>query len=199
MLAYVFWHWPRPGIASDDYEARQQAFHHALASRGPAALQASYVWRVIGAPWLPTSVSYEDWYVLENSAGLDVLNAAAISDSLREAHDAAASLAAGGVAALYTPSGPRIGLQPSLDGELAQWFAKPEGVRYSALLSQLTPHMAGIWTRMMVLGPAPEFVLLGSDTHALPIEWRAQITRRERIWPPSVYADDAQTDVARED
>lgn len=35
MLAYIFWHWPRPGIASDEYVARQRAFHQALAARGP--------------------------------------------------------------------------------------------------------------------------------------------------------------------
>ncbi len=197
MLAYVFWHWPRPGIASDLYEQRQQAFHQELAERGPTSLRASYIWRVMGAPWTPTSVAYEDWYLLENSAGLDALNAAAVSDALRESHDAAASLAAGGFAALYTPAAPRVGLEPSLEGGTEQWFAKPEGMRYSTLYSRLGPQLEGVWTRMMVLGPTPEFVLLGDDLHALPSEWRAQVTRRERIWPLNRATDSEQVDVIR--
>lgn len=198
MLAYVFWHWPRPGVASDDYVTRQQAFHQALASRGPTALEASYIWRVTGAPWTPVSVAYEDWYLLENSAGLEALNAAAMSDSLREAHDAAASLAAGGMAALYTPSGPRAGMEPLLDGSLAQWFSKPEAMRYSALYQRLGPNLARVWARMMVLGPTPEFLLVGDDIHALPLEWRAQITRRERIWPLEATLDRATAQSAGE-
>lgn len=199
MLAYVFWHWPRPGVASDVYEERQQAFHQALAARGPASLEASYIWRVTGAPWTPNAVAYEDWYLLESSAGLDALNAAAVSDSLREAHDAAAGLAAGGFAALYTPSGPRVGLEPSLAGSLAQWFAKPEAMRYGALYQRLRPNLAHLWARMMTLGPTPEFVLLGEDLHALPSEWRAQITRRERIWPLDALPDGEAAQSIREE
>lgn len=183
MLAYVFWHWPRPGVAYDEYVARQVAFHQALATRGPAALEASSIWRVIGAPWTPASVAYEDWYLLGNSAGLDALNAAAVSDSLREVHDAAASLAAGGMAALYSPSGPRVGEEPTLDGAVAQWFSKPDTLRYGALYQRLRPQLGRLWTRMMVLGPSPEFLLLGDSASGLPPEWRAQITHRERLWP----------------
>ncbi|HET9111411.1 MAG TPA: hypothetical protein VFN78_11340 [Ktedonobacterales bacterium] len=189
MLAYIFWHWPRPGVASDDYVARQLAFHEALATRGPAALEASYIWRVTGAPWTPTSVAYEDWYLLENSAGLDALNAAAVSDSLREAHDAAAGLAAGGMAALYTPSGPRVGDEPALDGSVALWFNKPEAMRYGALYQRLRPRLSHLWTRMMVLGPSPEFLLLGDSVQGIPPEWRPQITYRERLWPLDTTED----------
>lgn len=199
MLAYIFWHWPRPGVASDDYVARQRAFHQALASHGPTALEASYIWRVTGAPWTPVSVAYEDWYLLENSAGLDALNTAAVSDALRTAHDAAANLAAGGMAALYTPSGPRVGMDPLLDGSLAQWFSKPEGMRYGALYQRLGPNIARVWSRMMVLGPTPEFLLVGDDIHALPLEWKAQITRRERIWPlDESFDDEAQRSAGEE-
>lgn len=191
MLAYIFWHWPRPGVASDDYVTRQLAYHEALAARGPAALEASYIWRVTNAPWTPTSVAYEDWYLLENSAGLDALNAAAVSDSLREVHDAAAGLAAGGMAALYTPSGPRVGEEPALDGSVALWFNKPEAMRYSALYQRLRPRLSHLWTRMMVLGPSPEFMLLGDNIQAIPPEWRPQITYRERLWPLDTADDSA--------
>jgi hypothetical protein len=186
MLAYIFWHWPRPEVAVDDYVARQRAFHQKLAAHRPSGLISSSVWRVTDVPWSGgwNDITYEDWYLLTSSADLDTLNAAAVSDALRETHDAAASLAAGGVAALYTPAAPQVGPEPALDGTSAQWFSKPEGMRYSALYQQLGPRLDHLWTRMMVLGPSPEFLLLGDDIHALPPEWRAQTTHRERVWPP---------------
>lgn len=186
MLVYIFWHWPRPDVPADVYEARQRAFHQALAGHAPAGLVASRVWRVTGAPWSQSQndIAYEDWYLLADSAALDALNAAAVSATLREAHDAAASLAAGGVAALYTPVGPRDGQEPTFDGVVAQWFSKPEGMSYGALYQQLDPHLSRLWQRMMVLGPSPEFLLLGADPAALPAAWRALRVPRERVGPP---------------
>jgi hypothetical protein len=183
MLAYVFWHWPRPGIASDEYEERQRVFHAALAERGPSALLRSYVWRVTGPSWTPVSVVWEDWYLLADSAGLDALNSAAISDPLREEHDAAASLAAGGMAALYAPAGPRAGQPFSLDGRYALWFHKPDDMRYTMLYQLMGAELPGLWVRMMTLGPAPELCLMTDDPHLLEPTWRAHVTRRERIWP----------------
>lgn len=183
MLAYVFWHWPRPGIAYDDYDARQRVFHAALAERGPSALARSAVWRVTGPSWTPVSVAWEDWYLLEDSAGLDILNSAVMSDPLRDEHDAAASLASGGVAALYTPAGPRVGQPFEIDGHYACWFHKPQDMRYATLYQRIGPDAGRLWTRMMVLGPAPELCMLTDTPNALSLEWRAHVTRRERVWP----------------
>lgn len=199
MLAYIFWHWPRPDVDADDYVARQRAFHTALAAHRPSGLVSSHVWRVTGTPWTPADITYEDWYLLTSSADLDTLNAAAVSAALRETHDAAASLAAGGVAALYTPAGPQVGLEPSLDGALAQWFSKPEGMSYSALYQRLGPRLPRLWQRMMVLGPSPEFLLLDADPHALPPEWRPLITHRERIWPLNAAPDGDMVESIEED
>jgi hypothetical protein len=185
MLAYVFWHWPRPGIASDEYEERQRVFHAALAARGPSSLLRSHVWRVTGPSWTPGAVAWEDWYLLADSAGLDALNSAAISDPIREEHDAMASLASGGAAALYTPAGPRAGKPLSLEGRYALWFRKPEEIRYSQLYQRMGDDLPRLWIRMMVLGPAPELCLMTDDTHALDSSWEAQLTRRERVWPIS--------------
>lgn len=184
MLVYIFWHWPRRDVAPGDYEARQRAFHQALAAQAPAGLMASSVWRVTGAPWAGAVSAYEDWYPLADSAALDTLNAAAVSAALRETHDAAASLADGGVAALYTPVGPREGHAPVSEGAVAQWFAKPEGMRYDALYQRLAPRLPRLWQRMMTLGPSPEFLLLDADPAALPADWRPLVTHRERVWPP---------------
>ena len=183
MLAYVFWHWPRPGIASDEYEERQRVFHAALAARGPSALLRSHIWRVTGPSWTPVSVVWEDWYLLADSAGLDALNSAAISDLLQDEHDAAASLAGGGMAALYAPAGPRVGQPLSLEGRYALWFHKPEDMRYAALYQRIGPDLPHLWTRMMTLGPAPELCLMTDDPHTLEPDWRPHLTRRERVWP----------------
>jgi hypothetical protein len=183
MLAYVFWHWPRPGIASDEYEERQCVFHAALAARGPSSLLRSHIWRVTGPSWTPVSVVWEDWYLLADSAGLDALNTAAVSDPLREEHDAAAGLAGGGVAALYSPAGPRAGQPLSLEGRYALWFHKPAGMRYATLYQQMGADLPRLWMRMMVLGPAPEMCLMTDDLHALGPEWDVMITRREPVWP----------------
>lgn len=184
MLVYIFWHWPRPDVALDMYEERQRVFHQALAAQAPAGLMASRVWRVTGAPWAGVVGAYEDWYSLADSAALDTLNAAAVSAALREAHDAAASLAAGGVAALYTPVGPREGHAAVSHGAVAQWFAKPEGMRYGELYQRLAPRLPRLWQRMMTLGPSPEFLLLDANLAALPTDWRPLVTRRESVWPP---------------
>ncbi|HEY7849815.1 MAG TPA: hypothetical protein VIC27_07095, partial [Ktedonobacterales bacterium] len=74
---------------------------------------------------------------------------------------------------------------------LAQWFTKPEALRYAALYQRLRPELAHLWARMMTLGPTPEFLLLSDSLQALPAEWRAQITRRERIWPLEATDDSA--------
>lgn len=201
MLAYIFWHWPRPDANADDYVARQRAFHQALAAHRPSGLISSHVWRVTDVPWSWgwNDITYEDWYLLTSSADLDTLNAAAVSDALRETHDAAASLAAGGAAALYTPAGPQVGQEPALAGALAQWFSKPEGMSYSALYQRLGPHLPRLWQRMMVLGPSPEFLLLDDDPQALPAEWRAQTTRRERVWPLDTAPDGDVVESIEED
>jgi hypothetical protein len=62
-------------------------------------------------------------------------------------------------------------------------------MRYSALYQRLRPNLAHVWSRMMTLGPTPEFLLLGDDLHELPAEWRAQVVRRERIWPVAAPPD----------
>jgi hypothetical protein len=158
MLAYVFWHWRRKDIDADEYEHRQRRFHAALTSAPSDGLEGSHSFGLSGAPWANRSRdAYEDWYLIRDAAALDPLNAAAVSASRREPHDAAAAHAAGGTAGLYTL---RLGrVLPA--AAHAWWFAKPEGMPYDELWSVLGPrlkrHGAALWMRFMVLGPSPEF------------------------------------------
>ena len=96
MLAYTFWHWKRPDVAVEEYEARQRTFHEALGVAPPDSFSGSSCFAISGAPWAGDGgAAYEDWYLVRDSAALDALNAAAISASRQAPHDAAAAVAAG--------------------------------------------------------------------------------------------------------
>jgi hypothetical protein len=182
MLAYVFWHWRRADVDAMDYERRQRAFHDALASAPPDGFVRSSIVRVSGAPWANAGRdAYEDWYLVRDSAALDLLNDAAISASRAAPHDAAAAVAAGGTAGVYrlrfgtTDEPPRV----------AHWFAKPDGMRYDALHGELAPIAeragASLWCRYMVLGPSPEFCLWSREPIALPAAFAGRTLRLEAV------------------
>ena len=174
MLAYVFWHWPtaRSGDKAV-YEAAQKGFHSRLAALRPEGFVSSWSYELSSAPWLSSAPQYEDWYLLESSGALDVLNAAAVSAQVRGDHDQAAAGAAG-VGGLYAL---RTGAPIQAAGS-ARWFAKPKGESYQHLYERL-PADAVVWRRQMVLGPAPEFVLDGGDS--LPEDIVAAIVDRRLL------------------
>jgi hypothetical protein len=175
VLSYVFWHWRRPDVSAEDYEARQRAFHRALADAPPNGFHRSSCHAIGAAPWAANGgEAYEDRYLVGDSAALDVLNAAAISASRSAPHDAAASVAAGGTAGLYTlRSGPMLD-----DARVAYWFAKPNGMRYDELFALLEPltkdSLTGLWMRYMTLGPTPEFCLQTMTQVEIPPPIRAR-------------------------
>src|SRR6185436_6036574 len=129
-LAYGFWHWPRHAVALEQYEARQRAFQAALAGEPPRGFQRGTTVRLRGAPWAAAGgPAYEDWYLVDDMAALERLNDAAVSGRRQSPHDSVAALAANGIAGLY---GLRAGV-PLAVPDFASWFAKPEGMSYSAL------------------------------------------------------------------
>jgi hypothetical protein len=182
MLAYVFWHWPQTGVRTDSYLQDLRTFHRQLAAHRPAGFLSSAVFRIGRVPWLPeNAVGYEDWYLVDGSGALDILNEAAVNPPLKESHDRAAHSAAGGTAGLY-------GLrQGSLDIEKAHhvfWFSKPEGVSYKALYDAMpTQSVAGLWGRQMTLGPTPEFCLRSESPVELPQNYDVVAMTLERLWP----------------
>lgn len=196
MLAYVFWHWPRPEVAVADYEAHMRAFLDALSEQGPSVLRAARAWRIAGASWLPSGSGYADWYLVDDSAALDALNAGAVSGPLAAPHNTVAALAAGGAAGLYgtvpgssDPSDPSDPADPAtlLDGATVHWFAKPAGMPYPDLYARLAAVQTRLWRRRMVLGPTPEFCLLEKKSDEgnvpLPAAWHPLVVRREPVWP----------------
>lgn len=183
MLAYVFWHWPRPTVSIADYEAGQRGFHDALRRAPSPGFVRSFTHWISGAPWANTGgPAYEDWYLVEGSAALDPLNDAAVSASRQQPHDRAAAGAAGGTAGLYRLRGGAAVDRPSH----ATWFGKPDGMSYSDLFALLEPVVAagdvGFWMRQMTLGPATECCLLGPRV-PLPGALSGTTIALRHVWP----------------
>jgi hypothetical protein len=158
LLAYVFWHVPRAGVAARDYEAAHREFHELLWRSRVPGLLALRVHRLESIPWLAArEPGYEDWHLLEDSAGLDRLNDAAVTQARRLPHDRIAALAASGTAGLY---GLRAGAP--IEPTVAYWLSKPAGVSYPDFDFTMKPFIERggcLWGRRMTLGPTPEFCL----------------------------------------
>jgi len=183
MLAYVFWHWRRPQVSAATYESLQSEFHTALAAAPPSGFLRSACVAIAGAPWAADGgEAYEDWYLVDGSAALDPLNAAAVTASRQQSHDAAAAAAGGGTAGLYRL---RLG---TVDGSprSASWFAKPAGMSYGELFGALEPMVraerAGLWGRQMTLGPALEFCLHAPPEVSLPAPFEPTRISCRPVW-----------------
>ena len=166
MLAYVFWHVPRPDAAAREYESRHRIFHAALRATNVVGLRSARVFRLNAIPWLGGKAGYEDWHLLDDSGGLDVLNDAAVTQARQLPHDRIAALAGEGTAGLY---GIRQGVP--IDPAIAYWMSKPTGMSYAAFEASLAPMIASgccLWGRRMTLGPTPEFCLHAPGERQLP-------------------------------
>ncbi len=173
MLAYVFSHRPAGDVDVDAYETALKNFHAALASAPPSGFVRSSTFKV--------GDHYSDWYLVDGSAALDVLNAAAVSGARIPAHDAAARMAVDGVGKLYS----LISGEPTAGPGFEIHFSKPAGVGYADHYARLGPYSSrpgvSVWRRMMVLGPPPEFCLIAPSGIELPHEYRPEVLRREPI------------------
>lgn len=151
MLAYVFWHRPRAGLAAAEYEAAQRSFHAALETPSACFRLTTLPFtdgleRVGDAP----GDRYEDWYLVEDWAGLGRLNEAAVDAVRRADHDRAAAKAAAGWGAVYA-----LQRGPAEIPAGAEWRDKPAGTSAAEFVDSLPS--GPVWRRQLVLGPAPEF------------------------------------------
>lgn len=168
MLAYVFWHWPRFDVDLALYQTNLRTFHRTLAAHPPPGFHRSTVFSINGANWLDsTGSAFEDWYLLDNSAGLDQLNDAAVTGACEHPHNLVAKDAAGGTAGLYRL---RRGAPDLSKKRFAVWFSKPDGMSYKDFLARIDeerlPRVA-LWQRQMTLGPTREFCLLSEDEETI--------------------------------
>jgi hypothetical protein len=183
VLAYTFWHWKRPDVSPETYEARQRDFQATLAAHPPDGFQQGTTVRLEGAPWAAEGrTAYEDWYLVRDMASLDSLNQAAVTAARQVPHDAVAQLAADGIAGLYRL---RAGA-PIFPPLLATWFHKPAGMSYPALFEALASVIeaakAALWMRQMTLGPTPEFCLHSNGLVKLPPGFTGSTLALTPIW-----------------
>lgn len=184
MIAYVFWHWKQPTISAPDYEPVQRAFHDALEATPPRGFHWSQSFALSGCPWAADrGEAYEDRYLVDDFAALDLLDAAAVSASRKMPHDKAAALAAGGTAGIYQLSQG----EPMRVPRHAAWFSKPSGVSYAALRGLLQPVVAqgeaAVWMRRMTLGPTPEFCIYSAEPLELPEPIEPLRVTLRPVWP----------------
>ena len=173
MLAYLFAHRPTPAVDVAAYEGALRRLHAALAEAEIPGFVASATYRGAGG--------YTDWYVVEDSAALDHLNDAAVSGDRSESHTFLARSAAEGVGKLLRLAEGELDIDASFEVR----FSKPAGVPYDQLYETLRGWTrrpgVGLWRRMMVLGPAPEFALLCPERCELPAEMLPEIAERSRV------------------
>jgi len=173
VLAYVFSHRPAQGVEPERYEAVLREFHGRLAAGPPRGFISSLTYRI--------GDGYADWYLLVDSAAMDSLNEAAVSGSRTTPHNLAARMAVDGVGKLLLLTAGEHDDAASCEIR----FAKPAGMSYADLYASLrsvtTAKGAGLWRRMMVLGPPPEFCLTATSPVELPAAMRPEVITRNRI------------------
>jgi hypothetical protein len=170
MLAYLFWHEPHADVDADRYVAHLNAFHGALTHAPPPGFVRSWSVRLDQAPW-DGGPAFEDWYLVEDWAALGTLNEAAVRAPRDGAHDAIAALATNGAGGLYLLQ------HGTLDGpaQWAGWVVKPQGEPRDPFEARLrdAAGTGAVLRRQMVLGPAPEYLVLAEREPALPFPARA--------------------------
>lgn len=170
MLAYLFSHRPEPDSDVRAYEGHLRLFHAALAAARLDGFLGSNTFRV--------GERYCDWYLLASSAVLDALNDAAVSGERSPHHDAVAHVSTDGAGKLLKLAAGAYDAGPGFEAR----FSKPRGMSYPELYRRMEPWTGrpgfSLWRRMMVLGPAPEFCLVGPSAPALPSAMALKVVRR---------------------
>ncbi len=181
MLAYLFWHCPRPGVAAATYETALSAFHRSLMQARPQGFLGSFIVALDEVPWLAHRSGYADWYLIESSADLDAINRAAVTGAREAPHNAVAQLAGDGIAGLYRVSRGR--LRVLTDRIEETWLNKPSTESYPSFLARMEPKVGEhgcLWQRQMALGPTPEFCLQNSPVPSgLPSSAAVRLTGRK--------------------
>ena len=195
MLAYIFWHRPREDESAEAYERLVRAFHRSLARSVPAGMVASASYRVAELPWFDAP-TYEDWYLLEDYAALGVLNEAAVGRGHRTSHDEVARRSGAGAGALYALLEGTPGADALAAATLAIWVERPAQRPSDVLRAELAellgdglePAGGSVWQRQLVLGPAPEYCVIGGEVPSgvrpsrLPEGWSTSIVGRELLY-----------------
>ena len=173
MIAYLFFHHLEDGADAVEYEAGLRHLHTALREAGIPGFAGSRTYQA--------GDGYCDWYVVESSAALDPLNDAAVSGGRAVLHDAVARHAVNFTGKLMQLAAGRYDPEAAVEMR----FSKPRWMSYPDLYERLEPWTSrpdtGLWRRMLVLGPGPEFSLLARSEEVLPRELEPAVVKLEPI------------------
>jgi hypothetical protein len=183
MLAYLFWHAAQNASATDEYEKKILRFGEALAKAKVPGVLGCASYAIGRTSWLGEP-GYEDWAWLEGSWALEGLNERAVSGAMEQPHHAVSQITKhGGFGALYY----------LVDGKHAipghskiLWLSRPRGIVWRDVMPGIVKSASAevtVWRRLMVLGPATEFAVIGPADLALavPKGWSCVEVARRRL------------------
>lgn len=185
MLADLFWHAAPDGAVAAEYEKTVVRFGAALADSQIPGLLDNASFAIGRTPWLGER-GYEDWVWLEGSWALDALNERAVSGAMTAPHDAVAKATRhGGFGGLYYLV---AGEHRMPADSKVFWLSRPRGIAWRDVLPSIIRSASAevaVWRRQMVLGPAPEFALIGPPdlSLAVPRGWSGVEVERRALAP----------------
>jgi len=182
MLAYIFWHRPKPDLDPARYEAGLIRFQQVLTREPPPGFLGAASFAIAPVPWLSDQPGYEDWYLVEASWALDPLNGFAIAGARQAPHDDVAAQAEEGHGGLYAHAGGEAVTAPQ---STITWLTRPRGIQWQPPLAAVRAQCreANVWRRQMVLGVASEFAVEtpGDIDIEAPTGWQALRVKRLRL------------------
>nr|WP_272584807.1 hypothetical protein [Sulfolobus islandicus] len=151
MLAYVFWHQRARDFPANEYESSLLNFHDYFNKKAKIeGYLGSLVVKVDHVPWIEGEV-YEDWYFIETSKTLDLLNNIILeSNDIKAVHDSIARIARNGKGGLYKLLN---GEQLSPSYRFGYWISKPVGMRYEDFYTEIKPFSQNLWRKQLAMGP----------------------------------------------
>ena len=182
-LAYVFWHWPRPEIEVQSYEAKLVSFLRGLDSDNVPGLVDALSFRVGPLPWGPPNASfYEDWYVVKDFTSLGALNDGAISGAAGMAHGSIVKDFMKGTGSIFRLVS---GALPLRESHLVTWAEKPIGPSYQSYYDELAKVTMGsrtdLWRRQLALGPSQQFCIHSDGPLLMPQAFNPLTSRVELV------------------
>src|SRR5262245_24780612 len=186
MLAYLFWHAASDASAAAEYEKKILRFGEALAKAKVPGVLGCASYAVGRTSWLGEP-GYEDWVWLEGTSVLETLNERAVSGAMEQPHRAVSQITKhGGFGALYY----LVGGKHAIPGHSKiLWLSRPRGIAWRDVMPGIVKSASAevtVWRRLMVLGPATEFAVIGQAelSLAVPKGWNCVEVARRRLGQP---------------
>lgn len=180
MLAYVFWHQRGSEFTENEYHDALISFHKYYNNNVKIeGYLGSMVVKVDNVPWSNES-AYEDWYFIESSKILDMLNDSIVNDpNIKRVHDIIAKMARNG----------RGGLYKLLRGEFktpllkyAYWISKPLGLKYEDFYTEIYAFAKNLWRKQLAMSPLTEFVIFSNEEIDINQKFSPIKQKRELIY-----------------